>query len=468
MPDPARLVALAVAVLVLPGCVAREVSDAVPRRSGEQHKEIPVNLSRDLDILFVIDNSISMGQEQDSLARNFPRFIEVLENLQGGLPDLHIAVVSSDLGIGGLSDGNCSGDGDAGRFRLGEGDACLLTDGKRYLTTAPANYEGTLADAFSCIARLGDQGCGFEQHLESMKAALAAPDPGFLRRDAYLVVVVVADEDDCSARPARAAELFARGPDDDSGLGYFTSFRCWEYGVVCNDDDPAPRDMPADGTPSQRADCVSREDSPYLQDVRTYVDFLKSLKADPNRVIVAGIVGDPTPVAVRRRNLDGDPALEHELVPSCLVPGAVGEPPTTEAAPATRLAQFVRGFPNRSTLQTICAADGDLTGALAQIAETLPIVLGLPCLDGQLTDVDPDLAGVQPDCRVSDVQYYNTDQAVETSIPPCELAAGATPCYTIVPSAECSQFPTGLAIDVDHGGGQPPAETTRVVRCLLD
>ena len=81
------------------GCPSRDVSKVDPRQATEQNKEIPINLSRDLDLLFVIDNSISMKQEQDSLSANFPDFIDILEGIEGGLPSLHLGVVSSDMGM---------------------------------------------------------------------------------------------------------------------------------------------------------------------------------------------------------------------------------------------------------------------------------------------------------------------------------------------------------------------------------
>src|SRR6476659_9131535 len=58
------------------------------------------SLNRKIDILFMIDDSISMKPSQDNLLRNFPAFMQVLDELPGGLPDVHIAVVSSDMGAG--------------------------------------------------------------------------------------------------------------------------------------------------------------------------------------------------------------------------------------------------------------------------------------------------------------------------------------------------------------------------------
>ncbi len=43
------------------------------------------------------------------------------------------------------------------------------------------NYNGDIADAFTCIAALGDQGCGFEGQLKSVRWAL---DPFRARRPA--------------------------------------------------------------------------------------------------------------------------------------------------------------------------------------------------------------------------------------------------------------------------------------------
>ena len=50
--------------------------------------DVPVELNRDLDILFVIDNSGSMAEEQASLATNVNRFINVLSNIPDNFPEL--------------------------------------------------------------------------------------------------------------------------------------------------------------------------------------------------------------------------------------------------------------------------------------------------------------------------------------------------------------------------------------------
>ena len=98
-------------------------------------------------------------------------------------------------------------------------------------------------------------------------------------------------------------------------------------------------------------------------DVNNYVNFLKSLKSDPGLVLVAGIMGNPTPVTVG--NKDGEPTLDA----SCT--SASGD-----ADPGVRLKTFVDGFPARSTSTTIC--NDDLSDALTLIADLLAGVVVAP------------------------------------------------------------------------------------------
>src|SRR5882724_7910439 len=93
---------VAVIAASLCGCgFDRTVAVVEPQQGNVTLKDIPVNLNRDIDILFVIDDSPSMADKQANLEANFHRFIEVLETIDGGLPNVHIAVVTSDLGTKG-------------------------------------------------------------------------------------------------------------------------------------------------------------------------------------------------------------------------------------------------------------------------------------------------------------------------------------------------------------------------------
>src|SRR5687767_5682802 len=113
----APLRAFASLCLLAVACTGHPLAAPPPKPEVETQQSRQID--QKLDLLFVIDNSGSMEQEQASLARNFPLFMRELTN--AGLPDLHLGIVSTDFGAGGLQDGGCSGLGDQGRFRFRAG-----------------------------------------------------------------------------------------------------------------------------------------------------------------------------------------------------------------------------------------------------------------------------------------------------------------------------------------------------------
>jgi hypothetical protein len=322
--------------------------------------------TRDIDILFVVDNSGSMGEEQTSLTNNFPQFMAVLNAIEGGLPNVHIGVVSSNVGVGGYNITGCGGDGDDGALQntprisgCTPPDGAFISDVEMADGSRAKNYSGELASTFSCIAALGTSGCGFEQHLESMKRALDGHregNAGFLRDDAYLAVIIIADEDDCSARDSTMYD-----PNDTAltgTLGPLASFRCTEFGITCDEGNVGRASGSYTG-------CRPRQDSPYLRDPQDFVNFLKSLKSDPSRIIVSGIIGNSEPVRVKL-NERGEPQLDHSCVDPSGFNGA--------ADPGVRLKYVLDQFPGRSSVTSIC--NNDLSAALQHIAELLARVVG--------------------------------------------------------------------------------------------
>ena len=441
-------------LLLLAACADRTVTAAPPSPSGEQVTTVPISVSNRLDLLFVIDDSASMGEEQALLAANFPRFIDELYNEEGDLPDLHIGVVSSDLGIAPYElqqdQGDCLGDGKDGALLRGpDGVDCQITDASRYLvdTSDPdgaiRNYpDGQLAETFACMAQLGTNGCGFERHLEAMERALTDQplNDGFLRDDAVLAIVFIADEDDCSALDP---DLFEPG---EGALGPFQDFRCFEHGVVCDGDDPR--------APGLKSGCRPREDSEWVTPVSHFVEAVRGLKSNPDRdIVVAGILGDAEPVAVEERTDDW------ALVPSCETAG-IGK-----ADPAIRLRAFLDGFPGSSTAQTICPADEDLSHAMEQIGEAVRVKLGSFCIAGDLADADPAADGVQPICSVSEFVNHNRPGERENLLGACD-DVDERPCYRIVEDAEACTDDLQLKLVIERD--EPPApETTVVARCQL-
>src|SRR4029079_4917789 len=59
------------------------------------------SINRDVDILFVIENAGgAITGLQYKLTQDFAAYVQVLRNLPGGLPNVHIGVVSTDMGAG--------------------------------------------------------------------------------------------------------------------------------------------------------------------------------------------------------------------------------------------------------------------------------------------------------------------------------------------------------------------------------
>ncbi|MBN1773113.1 MAG: hypothetical protein JXB32_17740 [Deltaproteobacteria bacterium] len=166
-----------------------------------------------LDLLFVVDDSGSMGEAQRLLADAFPLLLDALftppEDPTTGDPeypavdDLHVGVISSDMGTGSFVVPTCSGNDDGRLLHepVAGVSGCAATYPAYLTATTPG---AAVAHDFACIATLGTNGCGFEQPLGAMHKALTVhmapggPDAAFLRADAALAVVVLTDENDCS------------------------------------------------------------------------------------------------------------------------------------------------------------------------------------------------------------------------------------------------------------------------------
>ena len=469
---------------LLAGCPDRGISKVDPAQGRVEFKDIPVKINRDVDILFVIDDSPSMADKQANLAANFPNFIAELSKIEGGLPNVHIGVVTSDMGTKGAEDaaagpgvgtigmGGCSGLGKDGNLRTGGApvmNAQFISDitdpSDPHRVARIRNYTGNLTDVFSTMAKAGDTGCGFEQHLEAMKQALVetnAVNKDFLRKDAFLAVVIIADEDDCSMSHSSLLQAGDNGP-----LGALQSFRCTRFGVLCDDNGDTTATMNQVGG---KGKCHPNDDSAYMTKVSGYVDFLKSLKPDdPTKVIVAGIIGTTDQFAVEMRAPQGMPNGKKlpSLAHSCNYTDVAGK--TEVADPPIRIKFFLDQFPNRSTFSTICQSD--LSGGLAQIGDLLKSVIGDPCISGQLADADPKTPGVQYDCAVAAVQNVNQENEMQTILPKCtpeDSTATNQPCWHLADDpTNCSTTPTHKTLKIE-GQATLPTETHVIANCVTE
>jgi hypothetical protein len=233
------------------GCLDRPV--AKPNTTLQSGVRIPVtnDAIEDVDILFEIDNSNSMSENQVNLATNFGLLIDQLVNppidrmtMRPRYPpvkSLHVGVISSDLGTPGSVVPSCANtdQGDDGLLNPIRNGAALrqhypwttAPPGRRpaRCTMDPNQFPNFLRfnrmstdpmvfrEEFICNAYLSIGGCGLEQQLESMYRALVVhnpraipgntdPNAGFVRDNAVLALVIVTDEEDGSTRDCRYAE----------------------------------------------------------------------------------------------------------------------------------------------------------------------------------------------------------------------------------------------------------------------
>jgi hypothetical protein len=421
--------------------------------------EIPATPNRDLDLLFVIDDSPSMLDKQANLVANFPAFINVLASLPGGLPNLHLGVVSTDLGtkgseapplttsVGQVGQGGCSMSGKAGNL-LTSGAAVtgtFISDIKQGDGSRLRNYTGSLDAVFGQMARLGAGGCGFEQPLSAMKAALDnnPANAGFLRPSALLGVVFLTDEDDCSIR---TPTMFA--PESPS-LGPLQSFRCTRFGVTCSVGGTTPDQMNQVGA---KSGCTGSVGNQFMTDVAPFRTFLTSLKGDTRLIVTASIMGPTTPFATELRTPPGGGSPMSAISHSCTYNGAQG---LEVADPPVRIQQFLDLFPNASASETICQQS--LSGSLGVIGQLVSRGIGAPCIVVPLADVDPSTPGAQHDCVVEE-----TSGSTVTPIAAC----GSPPCWRFETDPTTCTLGAHLKLVVDRTSAPDPASVTRM-RCRV-
>lgn len=333
-----------------------------------------------IDLLFMIDNSGSMAQEQATLAEQIPNLVRALatgDRDLDGTPDfvaadgLHVGVVTSDLGVLGnvgipTCDTEYGNDGMLSTSGNTSMDGCMAMY-DRFTTFVPGEHPGDLAAAslaagtdVACVAAAGTSGCGVEQQLEAVLKALTpstdtstvfygntygradGTNAGFLRPDALLAVVLLTDEDDCSVDPANA-EIFNQASSEYTGD---LNLRCFNY--------------PGAAFPISR-----------------YVDGLRALKPGrPDLVVLSAIIGVPTdftgsdfaallarPEMQEQIRTDG-PMAGHQIRPVCTAPEGRGE-----AFPARRIVQAAAGFGPYASVHSIC--DTDYSAALDKIVDAV-------------------------------------------------------------------------------------------------
>jgi hypothetical protein len=357
---------------------------------------VPNAPPRQLDVLMVIDDSVAVtGPWQFSNAVGV--LVDALAAVDGGLPDLHVGVTTTDLGtsgsldpsnpgpaIGQVGNGGCSGQGRDGQL-LTSGAAVngsFLIDESAGPKRRVRNYTGTLADTLRTMVRVGSGGCGFEQPLQAVRRALS-PDRniGFRRANAALAILIVADEDDCSFTDARLVDPAA------TELGPLQSYRCTQFGITCNEDITVV---------GPKSDCRPSTDTRYVEDPATTQSFLAPF---PN-ITVGMLIGTPEPVAIHLRAPPGGGQPILALANSCRVPDGL------PAAPGVRLAAFADTFGSRGVVDTVCASD--VSQEVGRLAAAIQRSLGTICLDDTLLADTSFAEGAQLACEAHEVGAFST------------------------------------------------------------
>lgn len=480
-----RLIPIAAIVLsaALAGCWTQQIGRA--GQAGGGHPDGGTTTSfrvvpsdGQLDLVFVIDDS-GGAPAQQKLAMQLPALIQTLQGLPGGLPDLHVGVVSSDLGAGPNAPAGCTSSGDAGQFQSAPRGSCAattLSSSAAFVSnsTGATNFTDPIEAVLQCILPLGTGGCGFAQPLAALERALGAEgghppqaNAGFLRANAGLAIVILSAVDDCSM--TSGSDLLNSDPSAtglSDPLGPLTHYRCNRYGHLCSGGGmmlappplgPAPAG-PDDHGMEQLTDCVANDqpDAP-LRRVSDIAAAIRTLKPRPDeQIAVAAIVGPWAPYAVRWTPAGAaNPQSPDELWPSVMQScGAAGDPAVnpnsmawstdgSSGEPAVRIAEFVRSFA-RSQLGSIC--DPSYRSAMSALAAQLAeVARGVTCGPTSVKDE----GGQEPPCTVL-ASYYDQDKLPATTpIPNCATTGNQLPCWTAGPAGSSSCLAGSRPFEVD-------------------
>ncbi len=413
-------------IALTPACLERSLESVAPCTRSSVTQRIQANYVDTVDLLFLIDDSGSMEDEQRALQREIPRLVEVLasgDRDRDGVQDfrpvrsLHVGVVSSDMGTGFASPRSL------GVCRHGSGDDGVLRRTSTGCVEHPSGVfdfmQGGDSTSFvrdvSCVTNLGTGGCGLEQQLEATLKALTPATPtawtapgyapprfldpesgtytlpghalganaGFVRQGSVLAVVLVTDEEDCSAADT---SMFGDDPAAAARFGPDVQLRCTR---------------------------LADRSAGVLHAVERYVDGLTGLRAEPSLLVFSAIVGLPEDLVPARdaESIDftgilADPRMryaetgerENFLVDACT--RSEGGVLVGSADPARRILETAAGLSARGasvSLASICSADYGpaIDGVIAKIADAL----NGACLP---RDLNPDAEG-RVECEVFEV-----------------------------------------------------------------
>jgi hypothetical protein len=484
------VLSLVLAAGLLGGCLKRKLKPLNPCLVSGVVAEIAVTNIDKVDLLFMVDNSGSMREEQESLREEFPKIISVLTTgmRSNGMPfppakDLHLGVVSSDMGLVGIQGiMNCDNQGDDGimlNTPSPEVSGCQASYPRFLSYVAGVNEVAQTSTDFACIASLGTEGCGFEQQLEAVLKALwpsvdidpATGNPmepnrilfladsngfgqlghgdtdnaGFLRNDpavglSLIAIIMVTDEEDCSSK---------------------------------NTIHFIPNPLPDDPLAMQALNLRCFYNKTNLYPLERYINGYKALRPGNEKLVIFGaIVGVPPDLVTPEdyANVDwADDAARESFYATILNDDRMQEVPDPNASmqggnlqpscqndrgrayPPRRIVEVARGFGTNGTIHSICQED--LGPAVDAIIDVIAKQLGAVCLPRPLVRNSDGLVG----CNVV------------WELPPAGMAGAMTPTQCGLPGFEFLLPPVeGREAVTDRGGAVCRVAQMRVANDMYE
>jgi hypothetical protein len=451
------LAGCAMAMTMFSGCLNHPLKPVELEKGSEVEDQLQLTVNKDVDILFVIDNSGSMGEEQAILANNFGSFIQVLE-ADDVEANYRLGITTSDNGnpwcptgmttpeAGNLVLSSCKArigdfifDSETDVTDLACNDICTLDAAALEVLPSTTDYdtqakprkwleniEGkknipdttNTEEAFKCFGPQGINGCGFESQLESMYLALIRAQNadevgsyGFLRASAILAILFVTDEVDCSYNKDFSAIFEQDGNRvfwSDPAAAFPTSAVCWNAGVDCEGD---PSNYDACNAVNKDLDGNSGVDDSQavLHPMSRYIGLLDGLEKEKQElnadqeVIVALIGGvsasDGLPYYSDVTATDPMFQGSFGIGPGCTAPNPNNPAEPVQAVPPVRLRDLVQEF-TPGNMFSIC--QDDYSTAMEEIANRIKDQIQPACYTKCVKDTDASTDLVDPECTVEE------------------------------------------------------------------
>lgn len=198
-------------------------------------KEVTIDVPAESDILFVLDNSGSMGEEIDNMRCSITGFVQALSETGNKFRVAVTTTDNQDQATGDCNNPSVSASvdpkrhGRCGHFLAPAGKPGFLK--REDYAEGSAGAAAMAADFAKYLQRdtstIDTGGSAVEQPLKSALAALdpalsvaGGPNEGFFRQDSLLLVVIVTDESDCSFAPDKAGVFGSKGQPSGTIFGF--------------------------------------------------------------------------------------------------------------------------------------------------------------------------------------------------------------------------------------------------------